>query len=866
MGAMVAARAGSGSPYVARIAASDLERLAALPGVSYVEASRSYRPVVDASVPATGAVEAWELSGPSSQPLTGHGVLVAVVDTGVDWSHLDLRNADGTTRIRHLLDQTCSVADYAPCATTGTLSTAGREWAASDINGWLTANQLPGQIVDTATGARLPDDTFPGSTCDFAAGCGHGTHITSVAAGTGHSHGSRTFRGVAPDAELLVVRSDLTSTSIMRAWSWIIAKAAALGRPVVISNAFGSDFGPHDGTDSVERELDRLSGSGVIFVVAAGNAGNDGKHASGTVAAGTPSTFAFQLTAEGEGKFSLWYPATEQWKFSLSKAGSTEPVATVSPGEQTGAVAVTDDSTTTTFTVDATDAPHPVHTTLNHLSLTVSRPSGGASGAWLGELRRVSGSGTVRWDAWTTAGELAFHRTGLDGTTGGKDALRTLTEPANAARAITVAAYTTRLTWPCDALPTPTPTLAAGITPTATSTASPTATATPSCTQSLINASTPTPVLGGVAHFSSRGPTRDGREKPDLTAPGEPIIGARAIRVPTPNPVAPYASIHQVMRQGTSLAAAHVAGAIALLLQANPLLPPEEVAALLRNTAQRDEYTAAHMGAATPWSEPWGAGKLQVLTAAQTVIATTPTVTPTPTITPTPTNTPIHSPTATATNTATPTNTPTATATATTKPAPISPPAPAPPTDNRPAPAPKPAPVPAPRPAVTSAAVLMGELRWDHRASPPHPSYRTAVTVRFYPTGSDPASRSARFTVTTATDDHGRFSVSLGGVSDETFDVNVKPAGGLSREQHGVRLRRTSPRTVRFGAVSDGDLDGNDRIDAQDAAALRSRFGRFAGEAGYTTTADFDRDGRITVLDWAYIARSEGRQGPELIS
>ena len=321
MGAMVAARAGSGSPYVARIAASDLERLAALPGVSYVEASRSYRPVVDASVPATGAVEAWELSGPSSQPLTGHGVLVAVVDTGVDWSHLDLRNADGTTRIRHLLDQTCSVADYAPCATTGTLSTAGREWAASDINGWLTANQLPGQIVDTATGARLPDDTFPGSTCDFAAGCGHGTHITSVAAGTGHSHGSRTFRGVAPDAELLVVRSDLTSTSIMRAWSWIIAKAAALGRPVVISNAFGSDFGPHDGTDSVERELDRLSGSGVIFVVAAGNAGNDGKHASGTVAAGTPSTFAFQLTAEGEGKFSLWYPATEQWKFSLSKAG-----------------------------------------------------------------------------------------------------------------------------------------------------------------------------------------------------------------------------------------------------------------------------------------------------------------------------------------------------------------------------------------------------------------------------------------------------------------------------------------------------------------------------------------------------------------
>ena len=102
-------------------------------------------------------------------------------------------------------------------------------------------------------------------------------------------------------------------------------------------------------------------------------------------------------------------------------------------------------------------------------------------------------------------------------------------------------------------------------------------------------------------------------------------------------------------------------------------------------------------------------------------------------------------------------------------------------------------------------------------------------------------------------------------VSDEVFDINVKPDGGLSREKRGVRLHWTASVSVRFGDVSDGDLDGNDRIDAHDAAVLRSHFGRFAGESGYTVTADFDRDGRITVLDWSHIARSQGRRGPELV-
>ena len=860
-------------PRLARVPVAALAQLAARPDVAYVAAPRRLRPVLDVSVPATGAPAVWTPTDPATQSLTGQGVLVAVVDTGADWSHPDLRDASSQTRIIALLDQTCDAAGYDPCVATGTTTTAGREWSRTDIDGWLTAGQLPGQVIDAGTGAKLPDDTYPGAGCDAALGCGHGTHMASIAAGTGYGDPSRAFRGVAPDADLLIVRSTLDSANVILAWNWIVAKATELGRPVVVNNSFGADFGPHDGSEPLEQEIGRLSGSGVIFAVAAGNTGNTGTHASGSISdSATTSTFRFQLAQAGSGSFSLWYPASEQWEFRLSSPDGTEQ-AVIAPGASASASA-TDGSATTAVSVDATAAPHLAYTSLNHVTVTVSRATGGASGAWQGEVRRISGSGEQRWDAWTTSGSVVFLTTAAGGTTHGRDDLRTVGEPATAGRAVTVASYATRIEWPCGA----------------------------GCTQS-INTNIPTPE--SVSLFSSRGPTRDGRQKPDLPAPGEPIIAARATLVPVPSP-APYGDADYIVKRGTSAATAHMTGAITLLLQANPLLSPETALALLQNTAKRDQFTAAHMATATTWSEPWGAGKLSVLAAVQTVLATTPTVTPTPTATATPTVTSTPTPTATATatpsvsataspvpqepggvstpsipgaspsstatatSTPTATGTPTVTATATSTPTATAsptatadssatpvPPAPttAPPASNPPAANP---------PTATPFAVMVGELQWDRAAPVPHPSYRAPITVRFYAPGSDPAARGARFTVTTETDDGGRFSVTLAGVKDETFDINVKPLGGLSREKRGIRLRQGSPKNVRFGQVSDGDADGDDRIDGQDAAQVQAHFGRRGGEPGYAVSADADRDGTITTLDWSRIARNQGLAGPQL--
>ncbi len=101
--------------------------------------------------------------------------------------------------------------------------------------------------------------------------------------------------GAAPDADLLIVKSSFGGSKVIDAWNYIISKARALGKPVVINNSFGGHSGPHDGSDPQEKAIDQLSGPGAVFVVAAGNEGANAIHAQGVVGAGqsVTTTFAF---------------------------------------------------------------------------------------------------------------------------------------------------------------------------------------------------------------------------------------------------------------------------------------------------------------------------------------------------------------------------------------------------------------------------------------------------------------------------------------------------------------------------------------------------------------------------------------------
>jgi subtilisin family serine protease len=120
--------------------------------------------------------------------------------------------------------------------------------------------------------------------------------------------------------------------------------------------------------------------------------------------------------------------------------------------------------------------------------------------------------------------------------------------------------------------------------------------------------------LYDIANFSSRGPTADGRMKPDITAPGSTIIASYSGAFsPIFTPSIVYTNIvdgqryHYGRMQGTSMSAPFVTGVLATWLQARPKLTPEEVRTILQETAINDDFTGDIRQSG---SNTWGFGKI----------------------------------------------------------------------------------------------------------------------------------------------------------------------------------------------------------------------------------------------------------------
>lgn len=195
--------------------------------------------------------------------LSGKGVLVAVLDSGIDYFHQDFRNEDGSTRILFLWDQGLNEI-----------------YDSEQINQALKESDLYGRRA----GLSLVPST------DVS---GHGTAVAAIAAGNGRESRGR-YRGVAYESQLLIVKLGSAeadgfprTTQLMRAVDFVLRQAAEMGKPVAVNISFGNTYGSHDGTSLLETFLDNAAGYGRnVIVTGTGNEGASGGHTSGSLQMG----------------------------------------------------------------------------------------------------------------------------------------------------------------------------------------------------------------------------------------------------------------------------------------------------------------------------------------------------------------------------------------------------------------------------------------------------------------------------------------------------------------------------------------------------------------------------------------------------
>ena len=201
--------------------------------------------------------------------LTGEGILVGIVDSGVDYFHPDFRNEDGSTRILRLWDQ--SVAGNPP-----ENYVSGTEYTKEEIDEALALGETEGRRL-------VPSGDFSG----------HGTAVLGIAAGNGRASDG-VNRGVAYRSDLLVVKmgnprenSFPRTTELMEGIDYLIRQAVKMRKPIVINVSFGNNYGSHRGDSLLENYIDTVAAMGrTVIVTGTGNNGSQPWHAGGILQQG----------------------------------------------------------------------------------------------------------------------------------------------------------------------------------------------------------------------------------------------------------------------------------------------------------------------------------------------------------------------------------------------------------------------------------------------------------------------------------------------------------------------------------------------------------------------------------------------------
>jgi len=530
--------------------------------VHSIEAAALCRPLLDESVPAIGADAVHNgtyASGSGNLAYTGKNVIVGVVDYGIDWTHEDFITEEGASRILYLWDQTEEGG------------TAPEEGYGSEY----TARQ----ITDAITGTGL---NVAGK--DIA---GHGTHVAGIAAGNGRASGNnlpnRVYTGVAPQADLIIVKIADSGVApqnrICDAASYIFRKAEEEGKPAVVNISFGTQKGPHNGTSEYEQYMDNLvSGKkGRAIVSAAGNDGIRPIHFLNSLSATADDSAVYKIYVDCISENVEDYVSLDIWSLDYT---DLELYITSPKNERIGPFNSSGDFRfdTNSGTVYVTIAQPETSPNESEMIVTLSDTHTDQ-----GFEDNLSG-GNWTLTFFGRAGDFHgwIYDTSAMAVLAENASYETLVaEPGNSMFTISVGSFVSRTQWP-------------------------------SLFQDPWGPGNIT--FGDISQSSSPGPSRSNAQRPIIAAPGEWIVSSlSSFRQTEPSDNLKATDSVHVAQKGTSMAAPHVAGTIALLFEKDNNLSVSQIKTALIYSANSDMLEGEY------WDEKWGFGMLDAAAAIQEI-------------------------------------------------------------------------------------------------------------------------------------------------------------------------------------------------------------------------------------------------------
>jgi subtilisin family serine protease len=550
-----------GNLVAATVPLSKLSEIAARNGVDHIELGEPLsapKPEVTRKNPTAPSPKKY---GDRRRHHMGKGVLIGIIDVqGFDFSHRDFLDENNRTRFVSIWDQG---AEYRPSA-----SIDAFEYGAE-----LTQDQMNKAIRDSKREKLPPYELIPQSAMVDGS---HGTHVSSIAAGN---------TGVCPDADIAAVlvtlpdadferrKSFYDSSRLIHAMEYLLALADKRRQPISINVSLGTNGHAHDASSALNRWIDSaLTVPGRSVTVAAGNAGQEAPefegdrgfvmgriHTSGQIQSRELYTdIEWLVVGSGivdisENELEIWYGAQDRLTVSLRTPsglwiGPVEPLQFIENAQLPEG----------SFVSIYNELYHPANGS-NYISIYLSPfytqqgPVGIPAGKWTvrlegKEVRDGSFHGWIERDDPRPAGRAE------------SDELWNFPSFFSARSNVDRSSVSSL-----------------------------------ACALNVISVANLDDANERIHITSSQGPTRDGRFKPDVAAPGTDVVAARG-----------FSAVNSwIGMTGTSMASPHVAGLIGLLLSTEPTLTAAQINGIIQRTSR------PLPGGTFTWAHDAGFGRLQ---------------------------------------------------------------------------------------------------------------------------------------------------------------------------------------------------------------------------------------------------------------